>query len=83
MNGTWQPEKSDRLSYNNWLRETAEESQTILKASTANILVELQGLQSALEQEITMEPSRVLRVTFAISHLTSEIRLLAILKEMR
>ncbi len=83
MNGTWLPEKSDRLSYNNWLRETAEESQTILSRSTANILVELQGLLSALEQGITMEPSRVLRVTFAISHLTSEIRLLAILKEMR
>ncbi len=83
MNGTWSSEKSDKLSYNNWLRETAEESQTILSKSTANILVELQGLQSALQQGITMEPSRVLRVTFAISHLTSEIRLLAILKEMR
>ncbi len=83
MNGTWSPEKSDKLSYNNWLRETAEESQTILSQSTANILVELQGLQSALEQGITMEPSRVSRVIFAISHLTSEIRLLAILKGMR
>ncbi len=83
MNGTWLPGKSDKLSYNSWLRETADESLTILSRSTANILVELLGLQSALEQGITMEPSRVSRVTFAISHLTSEIRLLAILKEMR
>ncbi len=83
MNGTWLPGSSDKLSYNSWLRETAEESRTTLLKSTANILVELQGLQSALQQEITMEPLRVLRVTSAITHLTSEIRLLAILREMR
>ncbi len=80
---SWSPEKSDRLSYNSWLREESQDSLSTLRTNMDNLQVELLGLHSALASEITMEPSRVFRVTGAINHLIVEIHLLAILKEMR
>lgn len=71
------------LSYNNWLREVSDEQYNTLHKSMDNLQVELQALQSALALEITMEPSRVFRVIGAITHLTDEIHLLAILKGSR
>ncbi len=69
-----------RLSYNNWLREESRGSLNLLVSSTEALQVELSGLASALQQEITMEPLRVFRVTSAIEHLIVEIHLLATLK---
>ncbi len=72
-----------RLSYNNWLREQSRELSNQLPLVTENLLVELQGLQLACQSEITMEPSRALRVIAAMEKTLVEIHLLAILKPHR
>ncbi len=72
--------RSDVVSYNSWLREQNQRSSDTLLQVMENLQVELQGLESALQSEITMEPSRVSRVIVAMETLLTEIHLLAILK---
>ncbi len=71
---------SDVRSYNQWLREQSQQSLDMLQQVMESLQVELQGLQSACQSEITMEPSRVSRVIVAAQALMTEIHLLAILK---
>ncbi len=71
---------SDNVSYNSWLRDQNQQSSDLLLQVMENLQVELQGLESALQSEITMEPLRVSRVVVAMEKLLVEIHLLAILK---
>ncbi len=71
---------SNNVSYNTWLREQNQQSSSLLLQVMENLQVELQGLESALQSEITMEPLRVSRVIVAMEKLLVEIHLLAILK---
>ncbi len=70
--------RSDVKSYNSWLREESQGSLNTLVASMASLQKLVQVLQSALQLEITMEPSQVQRIIWAINHLEVEIRLLDI-----
>ncbi len=69
-------------SYNEWLRQQNLSSSDKYLESMARLRVVLQELQFLLAQEITMEPSRVFRVTSAINHLIVEIHLLDTSQEM-
>ncbi len=68
-------------SYNAWLRQQNLSSSDKYLESMARLRVVLQELQFLLDQEITMEPSRVFRVTSAINHLIVEIHLLDTIQE--
>ncbi len=70
----------NNMSGNAWLRMQNLTLLNKLQQATENLLVELQGLESALQSGITMEPSRASRTLVAINHLQVEIHLLAILK---
>ncbi len=72
--------QSVNSQFNNWLREESNAQYHTLVNSTEALQVELSGLESALQSEITMGPLRVSRVISAIEHLIVEIHLLATLK---
>ncbi len=66
------------MSYNSWLREEANDSRDMLKLNTETLQALLLDLQSVLQRGTYMEVSRILRITTAVSHLTTEILLLDI-----
>ncbi len=72
----WSAEQPN-MSYNNWLREEALNSRSLLKQNTDRLLAQLQVLDSVISQEeITSE--RFGRVSTAMVHLMTEIHLLVI-----
>ncbi len=74
---SWSSEKPVNMQYNNWLRDTAEESRNMLHESTGKLLAQLSVLDSVICQERIS--SRLLtRVLVAESHLMTELHLLVI-----
>ncbi len=70
-------EESHVISYNNWLREEAQNSSNMLNKNTARLLAQLRVLPSVtLLGEITSE--RYERVSTAMVHLMNELHLLVI-----
>ncbi len=68
------------MGYNSWLREAAEEQQSLLQKSTDRLQAQLSVLQSVLRLE-GISSDRLTRVLQAETHLMSEIHLLVILTE--
>ncbi len=67
--------KQPVMSYNSWLRDTAQESKQELNKNTARLLAQLSVLDSVILQgEITSE--RFGRVSLAMVHLMTELHLL-------
>ncbi len=74
---TWQ-EGSQNLSYNSWLREEAQSSSNTFRKN----MVKLQAQLSVLESVICLEgitSERLGRVSLAMVHLMTEVRLLVTL----
>ncbi len=68
------------MSYNNWLREEAQNSSIMLRKNMARLQAQLQVLESVISlEEITSERSA--RLLQAVVHLMTELHLLVILAE--
>ncbi len=77
MKSSWQ-EESRSMSYNNWLREEAENSSRLLRKNMVRLQAQLQALESVIcLEEITMERSA--RLSTAVIHVMTEIHLLVTL----
>ncbi len=81
MKSSWS-EDYPRLSYNNWLREEATDSRSMLLQNMVRLRAQLPVLESLiLAEEITTE--RFARVSQALIHAMTEIHLLVILTEAK
>ncbi len=66
--------------YNNWLRDTANNLKAELSQNMAKLPLALRVLESAISQEETTSVKFV-RVSIAMEHLLTEVRLLVTLME--
>ncbi len=66
--------------YNNWLRDTALNLRQVLRQNMVRLPLALRALESVISQEeITSE--KFVRVSVAMEHLITEVRLLVTLTE--
>ncbi len=77
MNKSWSGE-SHVMSYNNWLREEAVDSRSMLQVNMDNLLAQLRVLESVISQE-EISTVRSVRVSTALIHAMTEIHLLVTL----
>ncbi len=80
MNKSWS-EDCQQLSYNNWLREEAQNSRDLLLKNTARLQAQLRVLDSVISQEM-ISSQRLTRVLVAENHLMTELHLLVISTEV-
>ncbi len=66
--------------YNNWLRDTAEESKNTLVKNMDRLLVQLPVVLSVLSQE-EISTQRLARTSLAVIHLMTELHLLVTTRE--
>ncbi len=79
MKKIWQ-DGYQNISYNNWLREEAQEQSSTLLKNMARLLDQLQVSESVILQAgITLE--RYERVSQAVNHLKTELHLLVTIQE--
>ena len=80
MNSQKWSEKYPNISYNSWLRDTAEESRNTLLKNLVRLQAQLSVLASVMQvEEISTE--RLGRVSLALIHAMTEIHLLVTLTE--
>ncbi len=77
MNKSWSNE-SQGTSYNNWLREQAQESRSLLQKNMDRLQAQLSVLDSVICLE-RISTQRLERVSAAITHVLTEIHLLVTL----
>ncbi len=65
------------LSYNSWLRDTADELRSTLVKNMDRLLVQLPVVQLELQQEGT-STERLTRCSLAVIHLMTELHLLLV-----
>jgi len=73
-------EDSRNMSYNNWLRDTAQKQNSMLRKNTARLQAQLSVLDSVISLEETTS-ERLERVSTAMVHLMTELHLLVTLTE--